>query len=324
MLHVVHWQSLPIARVNASTTPTSTRGLRILQDDVATYRDLLLFEEQLKMTAAALQRRKLRYQLFLFQLLLITAFLLLEVLLPADVSLLAMLCQFALQRLLLRTNYIADTAVRIHPYLSTGMLLVSVTTLALFFLSGTYSDKIAYANKYVPHANRALRSFNMYFNVRKPPLRSKIRLSTLSSFFSRPAEEPPSPSGKSSVRSESSSNMRSGRRAIGSASSSVPILPIPPATNPRGELRFSSRVDRVFRENYERYRANFERKHAQQELTRAQTNSWFGRWQRGWRRSEVPAVPPVSAGISTSGAGCAPEDRSRSATPPVSLPEKAR
>lgn len=118
--------------------------------------------------------------------------------------------------------------------------------------------------------------------------------------------------------------MRSGRLAIRSASSSVPILPIPPATNPRGELRFSSRVDSVFRENYERYRANFERKHAQQELTRAQTNSWFGRWQWGWRRSEVPVVPPVSAGISASGAGCAPEDRSRSVTPPVSLPEKSR
>lgn len=42
--------------------PPPPEGSVYPQDDVATYRDLLLFEERLKMTAAALQRRKLRYQ----------------------------------------------------------------------------------------------------------------------------------------------------------------------------------------------------------------------------------------------------------------------
>ena len=37
--------------------------------------------------------------------------------------------------------------VRIPRYLTLGLLCVSVTTLALFFLSGMYSEKIGYANK---------------------------------------------------------------------------------------------------------------------------------------------------------------------------------
>ncbi|KAJ7230845.1 hypothetical protein B0H12DRAFT_1147274 [Mycena haematopus] len=287
------------------------------QADVATYRDLLLFEERLKTTAVSLQRRKSRYQLFLFQLLLVIAFLLLEVLLPPDVSLIAIPCKLALQRLL-PDIYTEETEVHIHPYFSTGMLFVSVTTLALFFASGTYSDKIAYAHKYVPHANRALRSFNMYLNVRKPPLRSKIRLNPLAFFFPRPNEEPPSPS-------TTSANARSSRPAsptIGPTSTSVPIPPIPPSTNPRGELRFSSRVDRAFRDGYERYRANFERKRMQQELARAQANSWFGRWRWGWRRGEAPAVVTSGTGAGRATA-TATADSSRSGTP-VSVRQKEK
>ncbi|KAK7042201.1 sporulation-specific protein spo7 [Favolaschia claudopus] len=273
------------------STP-SPKGSVYPQNDVATYRDLLLFEERLKTTAASLQARKSRYQLFLFQLLLVIAFLLVEVLLPPDISLIAIPCKLVLQRLL-PDIYTEETEVYIHPYFSTGLLFVSVTTLALFFASGTYADKIAYANKYVPHANRALRSFNMYLNVRKPPLRSKIPLNPLGFFFSRPVEEPPSPSSTSSSRASSSSTSTStpAPPAIGSTSTTLPIPPIPPTTNPRGELRFSSRVDRTFREGYERYRAGFERKRAHQEALKAQANSWLGRW--GWRwgkgRGEVAA-----------------------------------
>ncbi|KAJ6590928.1 hypothetical protein DFH09DRAFT_1138115, partial [Mycena vulgaris] len=234
------------------------------------------------MTAAALQHRKSRYQLFLFQLLLMTAFSLWEVLLPSDFSLLATPCQMALQRLL-PNIYTTGTEVRIHQYLPTGMLFVSVTTLALFFLSGTYSDKIAYAN-----------------NRRRPlPTRHPLALNP-------------------------SSHMRSARLAIGSTSSSVPIPPIPPTTNPRGELRFSSRVDRVFRDNYERYRANFERKRAQQEFVHALKNSWFNRWRWRWRQSDAPTTSQASAGISGSGASGAAADSSRSATPPVSECEKPK
>ncbi|KAJ7231343.1 hypothetical protein C8J57DRAFT_1481016 [Mycena rebaudengoi] len=248
------------------------------QNDVATYRDLLLFEERLKTTAASLQRRKSRYQLFLLQLLAVIVFLLAEVLLPPHVSLIAIPCKVVLQ-CVLPSVYTADTPVHIHPYVSSGLLFVSVTTLALFFASGTYTDKIAYANKYVPHANRALRSFNMYLNVRKPPLRTKLLSNPLAFFFPRPDDPPPSPSppSRSSSRAPSSSSSSSPMQ-IGSTSTSLPIPPIPPAANPRGELRLSSRVDRAFRDGYERYRANFERKRAaqaqqQHEQARAQSAS---------------------------------------------------
>ncbi|KAJ7040841.1 hypothetical protein C8F04DRAFT_229226 [Mycena alexandri] len=262
-----------MSSIRPRSTP-SPKNAGYPQNDVATYRDLLLFEERLKTNAASLQRRKSRYQLFLFQLLLIIAFLLAEVLLPPDISLLAIPCKLMLRRILPHI-YTEETEVHVHPYFSTGLLFVSITTLALFFASGTYSDKIAYANKYVPHANRALRSFNMYLNVRQVPLRSKISFNPLSFLFPRPTEDyPPSPTRPSSSRS--SSRSRTPQPAIGSTSTSVPIPPMPPTTNPRGELRLSSRVDRAFRDGYERYRANFERKRAQhQQLGRAQ--GWFAR-----------------------------------------------
>ena len=40
--------------------------------------------------------------------------------------------------------------VHVHPYFTLGLLSVSVTTLVLFFASGMYSEKIAYANRSVP------------------------------------------------------------------------------------------------------------------------------------------------------------------------------
>ncbi|KAJ7705260.1 hypothetical protein B0H17DRAFT_920421 [Mycena rosella] len=299
------------------STPSPKNGV-YPQNDVATYRDLLLFEERLKTTAASLQRRKSRYQLFLVQLLLVIVFLLAEVLLPPDISLLAMPCKLALRRVL-PDIYKEDTEVHIHPYFSSGLLFVSVTTLALFFASGTYADKISYANKYVPHANRALRSFNMYLNVRKPPLRSKIYFNPLSFLFPRPPDTvPPSPARSSSSRSSSRTRMQP---AIGSTSTSVPIPPIPPTTNPRGELRFSSRVDRAFRDGYERYRANFERKRAQQQqLGRGQ--GWLGRisaWRWGWWRRDAAA-----ASVSGPGTGRVAVDGTRSGTPPISVRQREK
>ncbi|KAJ7621126.1 hypothetical protein FB45DRAFT_992216 [Roridomyces roridus] len=234
------------------------------QNDVATYRDLLLFEERLKTTAASLQRRKSRYQLFLVQLLLIIVFLLAEVLLPPDISLIAIPCKLVLRRVL-PDMYTEETEV--------GLLFVSVTTLALFFASGTYSDKIAYANKY-------------------PPLHSKFYFNPVSFFFPRPADPPPGPKSPATPP------------AITTTSASVPIPPIPPTLNPRGELRFSSRVDRSFRDGYERYRANFERKRAQQEQL-GRGRGWLGRIVTWWR----PDTPVSGARVSTEGV--------RSATPPI-------
>jgi hypothetical protein len=83
---------------------------------------------------------------FLFQLLVVIAFLLSEVLLPPQSSLLAIPYKLLLQRFL-PDVYTPDAQVTLHPYFASGLLFVSVTTLVLFFASGMYSEKIAYANK---------------------------------------------------------------------------------------------------------------------------------------------------------------------------------
>lgn len=111
-----------------------------------------------------------------------------------------------------------------------------------------------------------MRSFNMYLNVKYRPLRSRIFVNPFA-FLSRGEEgkvQPPS------LRTPSPDR----RRKRGT---SVPIPPIPPSSNPRGELIFSSRVDRNFRESYERYRAAFERKREEHQLSEA-AKTW-----RGWR-----------------------------------------
>ncbi|KAF8992755.1 hypothetical protein BDQ17DRAFT_1286925, partial [Cyathus striatus] len=153
--------------------PSKSLNLSFPPSDAATYRDLLMFEERLKTTAANLQRRKSKYQLFLAYLVFSIALLLVEVLLPPDSSLFAVPYRLVLHELL-PNYYTRDNKALPHPYIATGLLFVSVTTLFLFFASGMYAEKIAYANKYVPHANRALRSFNIYLNMRQPPLRSKF------------------------------------------------------------------------------------------------------------------------------------------------------
>ncbi|KAF8839460.1 hypothetical protein BDN67DRAFT_970056 [Paxillus ammoniavirescens] len=242
-------------------------------NDPATYRDLLLFEERLKTNAASLQRRKSRYQLFLLHLVLVIAFLLSEVLLQT--AFLDIPYTYAL-RSILPDVYGNLVSVQPHPYFASGLLFVAVTTLLLFFASGMYSEKIAYANRYIPHANKALRSFNMYLNVRKPPLRSKFSLNPFSLLFPRP--QPPLEAGNRSPPRSSPTD-----RSI-----SVPISPIPPAANPRGELIFSSRVDRSFRESYDRYRAAFERKREERERSAAM-KTWLG-----WLRFQMPwNKPPV-------------------------------
>lgn len=83
---------------------------------------------------------------FLAQLLLAIGFLLSEVLLQT--SFLVIPYKFVLQRALPEI-YTDDSKVELHPYFASGLLFVSVTTLALFFASGMYSEKIAYANQFV-------------------------------------------------------------------------------------------------------------------------------------------------------------------------------
>ncbi|KAH9982971.1 hypothetical protein BGW80DRAFT_1434175 [Lactifluus volemus] len=252
-------------------------------NDQATYRDLLLFEERLKTNALILNRRKSRYQIFLAQLIFTIIFLLCEVLL--NTPFLSIPYQHFL-RFALPKSYGPDVEVRLHPYVASGLLFVSVTTLLLFFATGLYSEKIGYANRYVPHANRALRNFNMYLNMRQAPRRSPYN--PLSYLFPRPSS--PSSGLTSLSRARSPSPTRLGKRS----SSAVPMPSIPPTTNPRGELIFSSRVDRSFREAYERYRAAFERKRDERDR-QAAARTWSG-WllqKLPWNRA--PPAPDSSA-----------------------------
>jgi hypothetical protein len=152
--------------------------------------------------------------------------------------------------------------------------------LSFFFASGMYSEKIAYANKYVPHANRALRSFNMFLNVRRPPL--QFYWNPLSFFFPRPVE----PSHPPSIINH----------RLRSTSATLPIPPIPPAANSRGELIFSSRIDKNFRESYERYRSAFERKREVKEYNERQKR-WYGKLLF-WERAPTPA-PNTGSGAFT-------------------------
>ncbi|KAL1760745.1 hypothetical protein FB107DRAFT_255907 [Schizophyllum commune] len=301
------------------STPPPSRAY-VPQNDAATYRDLLLFEERLKSNAEFLQKRKSRYQFFLIQLLLIIALLLSEVLfMSPDMSLLAIPYRFVLRKLLPDVYGDGrDATLTIHPFLASGMLFVSVTTLVLFFASGMYAEKIAYANKYVPHANRALRSFNIFLNVRRPPLRTKFLSNPLSFLFERPDDD-----AATRPRSRSPSSARSK-----SPTGTLPIPTIPPAQNPRGELIFSSKVDRGFREGYERYRAAFEKRRQEKErMERARR--WWGRlWF--WRKPPPAPVPasgqPAPRSRTPSGMSAASSTTSRrgggsrSGTPPATPP----
>lgn len=164
-------------------------------------------------------------------------------------------------------------------YSNIALLLVSLVTLALFFATGMYSEKISYAYKFVPQANRALRPFNIYLNTRAKP-----RFSSFTSYFRTappPTPSPPSTSAPLSRRTSASSShsfrsARGNRSPPGSPSASppppstatrgVPLAPIPPASNPRGELIFSSRVSASFREGYERYRGEWEKRRMAHEV----------------------------------------------------------
>ncbi|KAG8693795.1 hypothetical protein FRC08_008879 [Ceratobasidium sp. 394] len=267
-----------------STPPPHSRGGFQPPNDASTFKDLLHFEERLKINAAKLKKRKRRYQVFLVQLTLVILILTSDVLL--DTSFLMLPINLVVPHLdekirvpLLKwwfghSDWVVPritTPVILHPYLTPGVWLVAVTTLVLFFASGLYSEKISYANRYVPQANRALRSFNIHLNVRTQPKGPPAPLNYL---FPRPAPTPPSPT--------STQQLRKGlpRKA--------PLNPIPPTTNPRGELIFSSRVDRAFRESYERYRAVWERK--REEHLAANRRSWLS-----WPPWFMGAKPGVGA-----------------------------
>lgn len=83
--------------------------------------------------------------MFLLHLILVIAFLLSEVLLQT--SFLDIPYTYLLRRIL-PDVYGTVSSVKPHPYFASGLLFVAITTLLLFFASGMYSEKIAYANRY--------------------------------------------------------------------------------------------------------------------------------------------------------------------------------
>nr|AOR51705.1 sporulation-specific protein spo7 [Phaffia rhodozyma] len=227
---------MPPRRTSFTSTVNSRNGFAP-SADVASYKDLLLFEERLKQNAALLRSRKRKYEIFL-------AILVVSIL------------------VLVHKSFLQPSPTPSLHYLHLSLLPVAVVTLLLFFASGMYAERIGYANRYVPHANRALRSLNMHLNMRvspKPlipyipfPL-SLLVPSSLSSSATSPSPRSPSISPTMLPSSSKSQKPASGPNP-------KPIPAIPPTKNPRGELIFSSRVDRVFRDGYERYRALFEKK----------------------------------------------------------------
>ncbi|GAB1520492.1 hypothetical protein RhiTH_003569 [Rhizoctonia solani] len=176
-----------------------------------------------------------------------------------------------------------------HPYIIPGLWLVSVTTLVLFFASGLYSEKISYANRcvyyqswsglldpvhyqrYVPQANRALRNFNLHLNVRTQPI------------------SPPAPFKYLFPRPTTATSPTTAQPLRKGVIKKAQLNPIPPTNNPRGELIFSNRVDRSFREAYERYRSVWERK--REEHLAANRRSWFG-WLWLISNKPIPVGPP--------------------------------
>jgi len=106
------------------------------------------------------------------------------------------------------------------------------------------------AVRFVPQANRALRYFNIYLNT-KQRSSSYSLFNPLRLFYrNQPLSQPLS---QASARSTSP-------RSGAARSQAIPLAPIPPATNPRGELIFSSKVSAPYREGYEKYRADWEKK----------------------------------------------------------------
>jgi len=154
-------------------------------------------------------------------------------------------------------------------------------------MAPSFAHALLMLHSYVSHANRALRSFNMYLNMRQAPLGSPFN--PLSYLLPRSPSSPSRSISQSRARSPSPTQL--GRRS----SSAVPMPSIPPTMNPRGELIFSSRVDRVFREAYERYRSAFERKRDERER-QAAARTWSG-WllqKMPWNRAPTP-TPDSSA-----------------------------
>ena len=100
-----------------------------------------------------------------------------------------------------------------------------------------------------------------------------------------------------------SAPVRPSTRISATTGAPIPLPSIPPTKNPRGELIFSSRVERAFRDGYERYRALFERRRAERyHQLRASQTGLKGLWWRmlGYRRKKPPVPGEIADGRGSS------------------------
>ncbi|KAK3831163.1 MAG: Spo7-like protein-domain-containing protein [Linnemannia gamsii] len=132
-------QVLDTSTVTAPQERVSEEQFNTLHASSVTYRDLLIFEERLKLNMIRLKKRQQKYEAFLGSIVVAIAY-----------------CAFA-------TFYQPSQSYYIHA-LHKFFLLLSCTTLFLFFATGMYSEKLRYSSKFVPQCNRVLRIFNMNFN----------------------------------------------------------------------------------------------------------------------------------------------------------------
>ncbi|KAI7857431.1 Spo7-like protein-domain-containing protein [Circinella umbellata] len=112
-----------------------------LHADQATYRDLVIFEERLRGNMTRLQRRKRKYEALLTGIIILLVYFFYVV-------------------------FLAPSKDFIIHLLNTTALLVAAGSLVFIYRSGIYSEKIVFAGEFIPHCNRALRSFNLQFNRR--------------------------------------------------------------------------------------------------------------------------------------------------------------
>jgi hypothetical protein len=116
--------------------------------------------------------------------------------------------------------------------------------------------------------------------------------------------------------------VRPSTRLSATTGAPIPLPSIPPTKNPRGELIFSSRVERAFRDGYERYRALFERRRAERyHQLRASQTGLKGLWWRmlGYRRRKPPAPGEIAEGGSN-GRGSSRSSRTPSPAPSFAGP----
>ena len=131
--------------------------------------------------------------------------------------------------------------------------------------------------RYVPQANRSIRPYNMYLNAATPSIlpfpvpsfhRKPGKLVTITT-STIPSSPPRNPQAQQS-------------------SPRQPLTNIPPPSNPKGELMFSSRIDPNFIDGYTKFRNEWHKRRAVAHPPASSTAWLFGRKVR----TEQPVAPP--------------------------------